>query len=250
MTTHLVISDCHVTVGQDLSRFNWLNRMIRDVKPDRIVCIGDFGSFDSLSAHHEKGDKTDMNLPQFSDELKAVCTAQEMMFYSVPGKASRTMIMGNHEDRWNRFIAKHPKILNKSIAEQAEYTENWDYTIGYREWVDIDGIMYTHVPHTIMGKPIGGVNATRTIAAQSTSSVIFGHTHSMNVSNVPFIDGNGSRCAMSAPAFMNDGNVEEYAYGLPTGWTYGLLLVTPQGDKRPFSYEYVSMKDLENEYAV
>lgn len=252
MPTHLVISDCHVTVGQDLSRFNWLNRMIRDVKPDRIVCIGDFGSFDSLSAHHEKGDKTDMNLPQFSDELEAVREAQLRMcrHHDDVRNIRFTMIMGNHEDRWNRFISKHPKILNEPIEVQARYVNHWGTIVGYRDWITHDGIMYTHVPHTIMGKPIGGVNATRTIAAQSTSSVIFGHTHSMNVSNVPFIDGNGSRCAMSAPAFMNDGNVEEYAYGLPTGWTYGLLLVTPQGDKRPFSYEYVSMKDLENEYAV
>lgn len=250
--THLVFSDCHVTAGQDLDRFRWLNRLCYDVQPDRTICLGDFGSFDSLSTHHTKGDATDHALPSFDDEVDAVHEA----LYHLFGFDDQTdtdnnyMIMGNHEDRWDRFRKQHPKILNSSLEDMAAYTAYWGTITKYREWMELDGVLYTHIPHSIMGKPIGGVNATRSVAMQSTSNVVFGHTHTMNISNVPFIDGIGSRCALSAPAFMNDGNIEEYAKGLPTGWTYGCLLIRPQGKRRPFSYEYISMKDLEDEYSV
>jgi hypothetical protein len=245
---HLVISDCHVTSGQNLRRFDWLYHLIEDVQPDKVLCIGDFGSFDSLSQHHAKGDATDVSLPQLADELTAIQDAQARMATMLMYPSY--MLMGNHEDRWNRFKNMHPKILGESIESIAKYDVYWDYVGQYREWLELDGVSYTHVPHTIMGKPIGGVNATRSVAMQSTTNVVFGHTHTMNCSNVPFIDGNGSRCALSAPAFMEDGNIEAYAKGLPTGWTYGLLLIKPQGPKRPFAYEYISMKDLEDEYSV
>lgn len=249
MTTHLVISDCHVTVGQDLSRFDWLAKLAVDVDPDITICLGDFGSFDSLSAHHTKGDATDHSLPRFEDELAAIHQAQYKMARASLFRHS-VMLMGNHEDRWNRFRNQHPKILHESIEHLAKYTAYWNSVLEYREWFEMDGVAYTHIPHTIMGKPIAGVNATRSVAIQSTNNVVFGHTHTMNCSNVPFIDGDGSRCALSAPAFMNDGNIEEYAIGLPTGWSYGCLLVHPQGERRPFSYEYISMKDLEDEYSM
>ncbi len=248
MTTHLVISDCHVTAGQNLDRFDWLANLVTDVDPNHVVCLGDYGSFDSLSAHHAKGDATDHALPSFEDELAAIHDAQYRMATASIFRPS-TMIMGNHEDRWDRFRNQHPKVLNQRLETLAKYPNYWHEVVGYREWVEIDGVSYTHVPHTIMGKPIGGVNATRSVAMQSTTNVVFGHTHTMNVSNVPFIDGNGSRCALSAPAFMNDGHIEPYAKGLPTGWSYGCLLIRPQGPRRPFSYEYISMKDLEDEYS-
>lgn len=249
MTTHLVISDCHVTAGQNLERFEWLSRLISDVDPDHFVCVGDFASFDSLSTHHEPGSATDMALPALEAECKAIREAQGSLVFSELNCPS-TFIMGNHEERWERFTSRFPKITEGWDNPVLHGICCWEKVVPYKDWVTIDGIQYTHVPHSIMGKPIGGVNACRTVALQSTSNVIFGHTHTMNVANVPFIDGVGSRCALSCPAFMNDGNIEGYARGLPTGWTYGLLLVRPQGPRRPFSYEYISMKDLEDEYSM
>lgn len=49
---------------------------------------------------------------------------------------------------------------------------------------------------------------------------------------------------ISCPAFMNDGNVEKYAKGNHTGWTYGFLMIRPQGKDRVPSFDYVSMRDL------
>lgn len=52
--THLVIGDPHVHPGQDLRRFRWLARLIIDVDPDVVVCVGDWPSLGSLS-HFDVG---------------------------------------------------------------------------------------------------------------------------------------------------------------------------------------------------
>jgi calcineurin-like phosphoesterase family protein len=248
---HLVISDCHVTADQNLDRFDWLAELINDIEPTKIICIGDFASLDSLSTHHNPGSKTDHELPSFRAEQSAVETALQKMFKYDPVCGDRIMLMGNHEQRWDRFKERFPKVLDHvDIEEWLGYNKHWDFIHPYKAWAEIDGLMYTHVPHTIMGKPVGGANACRTVAMQSTKSVIFGHTHTLNVATIPFINGVGQRMAMSVPAFMNDGNVEPYAAGLPTGWAYGITLIRPQGPERLPSYEYVSMEDLRSEYEV
>lgn len=246
---HLVISDCHVTCGQDLTRFEALNAMIRDLQPETIVCLGDFASLDSMSTHHAKGSKTDHELCSLEDEINAVEQAQAKMFRKVRYRPKTVMLMGNHEERFDRFKNSNPKqVGHLAIESLLSYTQYWNDILPYKAWVMLDDISYTHIPHTIMGKPIGGVTACRTVATSANSHVVFGHTHSLNVANQPFADGSGSRMAMSAPAFMNDKSIEPYAVNLPTGWTYGCLIIRPQGSRTLPSYEYISMADLTDNY--
>ena len=46
----LVVGDAHVTNGQNLRRFNWLNNYLNDNPPDYLVYIGDYLTLNSLSA--------------------------------------------------------------------------------------------------------------------------------------------------------------------------------------------------------
>ncbi len=162
---HLVISDCHVTADQNLDRFDWLAELINDIEPTKIICIGDFASLDSLSTHHNPGSKTDHELPSFRAEQSAVETALQKMFKYDPVCGDRIMLMGNHEQRWDRFKERFPKVLDHvDIEEWLGYNKHWDFIHPYKAWAEIDGLMYTHVPHTIMGKPVGGANACRTVA--------------------------------------------------------------------------------------
>ena len=65
----IVIGDEHVAPGQNLRRADWLGRFINDVKPNRVVHIGDFGTFDSLSAW----DKDKRKLKGRYQEQSIVC---------------------------------------------------------------------------------------------------------------------------------------------------------------------------------
>ena len=57
MATHLVIGDPHCTPKANNDRFLWAGKFAHDLKPDTIVCMGDFASMDSLSSY-DKGKKS------------------------------------------------------------------------------------------------------------------------------------------------------------------------------------------------
>ena len=53
----LVIGDTHDSPDIPKDRFYWIGKHIKNTKPDYVVQIGDFGSFDSLSFFQKKGKK-------------------------------------------------------------------------------------------------------------------------------------------------------------------------------------------------
>ena len=57
MATHLVIGDPHCTPKATNDRFLWAGKFARDLKPNTIICMGDFASMDSLSSY-DKGKKS------------------------------------------------------------------------------------------------------------------------------------------------------------------------------------------------
>ena len=48
MTTHLVIGDPHCTPSASNERFTWAGRMARDLKVDKVICMGDFAYLEDL----------------------------------------------------------------------------------------------------------------------------------------------------------------------------------------------------------
>ena len=56
MATHLVMGDPHCTPKASNDRFLWAGRLAADLKPNTIICMGDFASMDSLSSY-DKGKK-------------------------------------------------------------------------------------------------------------------------------------------------------------------------------------------------
>ena len=56
MSTHLIIPDPHVKMGVSNDRFIWAGKFARELKPDVIICLGDWVNMDSLS-HFDRGKK-------------------------------------------------------------------------------------------------------------------------------------------------------------------------------------------------
>jgi hypothetical protein len=237
--------------------------MILEERPETIICIGDFADLESCSNHSERGSATHKAAPSLADDALACRTAQQMMFEPViewNARERRTkhrqyrphliFIEGNHEARYARWAEANPSQASViDFRHIMGYDQYWDEIHRYKDWVTVDGIDYTHIPHNVMGRPMGGVNLCRTVALQSQRHSIFGHSHSMNVANAPLLGStNASRMALSGPAFMSEGHIEPYARGNQTGWIYGLLRVYPQANGRPFGFDYVSMSQLEEMY--
>ena len=56
MTTHLVIPDQHAHPDNNNDRFEWLGKLIVDLKPDVVINLGDMADMPSLCTY-DKGTK-------------------------------------------------------------------------------------------------------------------------------------------------------------------------------------------------
>ena len=114
----------------------------------------------------------------------------------------------------------------------------------YRHWLFMEGVGITHVPHSIMQKPIGGRYPENTIGNQATHSIIFGHTHRNNSVTVPKIGINNAITITNVGSAMPHGYTPKYTDGATTGYTYGIHDLRLRGG-RVEGGSFISMLELE-----
>lgn len=112
----------------------------------------------------------------------------------------------------------------------------------------MEGVGFSHVPHSIMNKPIGGRYPEQNIGNQSTHSIVFGHTHRNNHVTIPKIGINNSITVTNVGSAMPWGYLPSYCDGATTGLTYGVHLLTLRAG-RVESDKFYSMLELKELYA-
>lgn len=257
--THLWYGDCHVAPGQDLSRFEHLACWIIHNKPDVIGNIGDHNTFDSCSffdvprlekttikedveAGNEALDIIDSAIEEYNDKQRANHKSRYKPF--------KVFTIGNHEYRLNRRLQQDEDVLGSlvSIDSLMDLENRFDKTCGYREYLEIDGVLFTHAVPNSRGTPISGVTRGRSITMQSSKPIMYGHTHKFDYTSVPLIgNDNHTRWSLNMPCFMDQNHVENYAKESTTGWCYGLVELRIYEDGN-VSYRWISMQELKDFY--
>lgn len=251
----LVVFDPHTHPEDNFSRFDWLGRMILEERPSAIVVGGDLGRVDSMSRHGDTPPCT------FKQDLEAMQEALIRMFSPLQKWNERRRVNkkgtysprtvwleGNHEERARRVAREDPNGFASLVDwdNPFNFARWYDERYEYGDWANVNGVLYTHIPRNIMGRPM----AHSTICKHAETHTIYGHRHNLEVTNIPLHGSdNGVKTILSAPAYMPHQNKEPYAKNLTTGWVYGLLRVYPSGSPRiPFAYDYVSMTRMEEMY--
>ena len=110
--THLIIPDPHASPDEDLSRFSYLGKFIASVKPDAVICIGDWADMPSLCSY-DKGTKG-FEGRRYKKDIEAAILAQEMMFKPIRQAKKRLprfiMTTGNHD--YGRLTRLSRKMLS------------------------------------------------------------------------------------------------------------------------------------------
>jgi predicted phosphodiesterase len=225
----LLFADSHIHANDDLERFVLLNKYIKRTKIKRVVCVGDFLSLDSCSAHASSGSLEDKKKPRLADEITKGFEAGRRLTKGLNDDVWFDMVMGNHEDRLSRFVNLHPAECNAdghALASLLRYDTHWDHVTDYREYLKLtNSLAVTHIPHNIMGRPIGGVNAARLAGTHLGCDLVFGHTHQFNVTTIPLFDGT-KRTVVTMPCFMQAGYIPSYARNISRGWSNGIVTLS------------------------
>jgi hypothetical protein len=243
------IGDTHWSPGMNMDHMKWIGRCAAQERPDNVVHLGDAGDFTSCEMHSAPGSASQARRPTFQEDIE--CCEDGLSAYHSEigvGEISTDIVLGNHEYRAWRKEELAPE-LSGTLTTQLEQTFSryrWR-TTPYRHWIFLEGVGFTHVPHSIMGKPIGGRYPENTIGNQSTHSIVFGHTHRNNMVTIPKIGVNNSITITNVGSAMPHGYTADYTDGATTGLTYGVHILRLRGG-RVESDKFIDMTELKERY--
>jgi predicted phosphodiesterase len=248
-TRVVAIGDTHDQPGMNKDRFKWIARHIAEVRPDRVVQIGDFASWDSVSTHEPVGSAGHGQRPSFKNDLESCEEAMALFYNEIRGlEIPMELTAGNHEDRIARFENSKPETVGALYIQFEEVCARYCWRLQpYGYWLFIDGVGFTHVPKNIMGKPYGGQNSENAIANHATHSVVFGHTHRSTFRKTPKIGINNSIEVLNLGSAMPDGYVAKYVGTATSGWSYGIFDLKIKGG-HIVSHHFIDMAQLEATY--
>ncbi|RWI33387.1 MAG: hypothetical protein EOR13_17690 [Mesorhizobium sp.] len=246
----VAIGDLHLKPGMEIEHFRWVGRYVAETRPDNVLQIGDFFDFESCEMHSAAGSASQMHRPSFLEEMGAGEDALEAYHSEVGlGDFPHDVVFGNHENRVERLEELAPNIAGTLTLQRDQLFARYRWkTTPYRHWLFFEGVGFTHVPMSIMQKPIGGRYPENTIGNQATHSIVFGHTHRNNNVTVPKIGINNAITITNLGSAMPHGYLPKYCDGATTGITYGIHLLRLRGG-RVESDQFISMLELAEKYA-
>jgi hypothetical protein len=246
----IAIGDLHDAPKIPKERLNWIGKYVRETKPDRVVQIGDWGTFDSVSQHDAVGSLKWMEKPSFTQDLESLneshaAYAEGKGDYECP----HDVTYGNHEYRVNRAADADPKRFGDAVLRMDEVFARWGWkTHPYGEFMFIGGVGLTHIPINGAGKDYRGKRVENQIGNDAMFSVILGHTHKRGFWTFPKIGPQKRIDILNLGTAMPHGHCEEYAKMSTTGWTWGVYDLTIQGGLIT-SDKFISMLELKERYA-
>jgi predicted phosphodiesterase len=252
----LVVGDAHIDASQNtakkLERFTWLGKHIQATKPSRVVFIGDALTLESLSAW-DKGKRLLQEGHRYHKDIAAGKQAFDMMFDQISKPVLRNIewvyLKGNHEDRLDRYLQIEPVFeghvdvikdlgLDKDLWKIVPYKENYKYK----------GVNFTHIPITEGGTGVSASGAS-SVAKKALdlygTSVVFGHTHKLEVACKHRHGDAHLQQALNVGCFFE--HVDAYAKGSTTSYWRGLVELDHYAPNR-FDVNTISLGKLKRIY--
>ncbi len=254
----LPIGDTHTHPGDNSKRLQALGNYIVDKKPDVIVIMGDWFDFDSISKFNEPGSITREGM-RLRKELDVGAMGYKIMLHELSYYNKQQakhkhkqylpeviFLKGNHEFRLDK-LAENNAIFSGAFSIEKELNQVYPTTmVEYGEYIDIDGILFTHIPFKA-GRPLASVvNTTGATLDLVDKSVIFGHTHRLEVKEKRRAGSYNLIRAINVGCLFE--NIPNYAKNDNPAWWKGLVPITSYG-KGEFDFSTLSMTQLKKQYA-
>ena len=169
----LIIPDTQVKPGVPTDHMEWIGKYILDQKPDCVIHLGDHYDMHSLSSY-DQGKKAGEGA-RFNEDIDAGNAAlarlmgpianynkKRRMFKEKQYKPRYVALIGNHEQRIERYVNDHPELDGALDYSWFDWGK-WGWEVhDFLEIVNIAGVRYSHYfanPGT--GRPYSGMMETR-----------------------------------------------------------------------------------------
>jgi len=255
----LVLPDSHAKHGVPNDRYDWLARMILDIRPDVVVDLGDFADMPALSSYDKgkkkaEGKRVDLDIEAAVDARKRLTEPLKNLHFGLESwgqvvqnsyKPRLIALGGNHEQRIDRYMNDHPElygIMSQDISEAEK--QGWEW-YPFLKKVTVEGVTFCHFFHNDVGKPIGGAsNPARALLKELHCSVVAGHSHKFSHWTEATGD-NRVICGLVAGCYFE--HEEDYAVQSNERWWRGITVLhnVKEGN---FDIEKISIERIKARY--
>lgn len=187
-TSILVIGDAHFDPDEPLTRATWLGRMINRIRPEVVVCIGDWADMASLS-HWDHG-TIRMEGRRYRDDIAASNEALELLEAELKYRPRKIVTLGNHEDRITRAIAHAPHLEGHVALSDFHWEKHGWEVYPFLQPVIVEGVAFCHFFHNRGNqRAISGKHLASNLLGKKHASCVVGHSHLLDFSRD--VTGNG-----------------------------------------------------------
>lgn len=183
-----IIPDSHIPY-EDKRAYDLTIKVMQEHDPEEIVLLGDYADFYGVGGHG----KTPGLAKSFMQEVEAVNARLDELDKKFP-RAKKVYICGNHEWRLDRYVAKNAEDLDGLISVPQMFClkqrKNWTwvpYTSDQLYQVAGSKLYARHEP---LG---GGTHVAHGSVVKAGCSLVFGHTHRLQESQVVMANGDQHR---------------------------------------------------------
>jgi len=219
-----VITDTQIRPGVPINHLAACGNYLTEIRPDVIVCIGDFADMSSLSGYNAPG-SLELEGLRYKDDVRAVRDA--MTAFLAPIRAVRgynpvkILTYGNHEDRISRTIAANPRHLQgvMSLDDLGYEAEGWK-TYPFLQPVVIGGVAFSHYfPSGVMGRP---VTTAAALLNKMHMSCFAGHLQGRDIAYSKRADGASLTAIISGSFYQHN---EDYLSPLANNHWRGMYVL-------------------------
>lgn len=243
--SHLIIPDTQVKPGVPIDHFLWAGRFAADVKPDKIIHLGDHWHMDSLSSYETRGSKF-FEGKRVLEDVEAGNSALENFEVGLGTfqPKEKLLLRGNHEYRIIKAVNNDPKLIGLIGYHQFNDVDlNW-IPKEFLDPVSIDSIVYSHYFQSPgNGRPYSG--NIETILKNIGFSFVAGHQQGLRISRRELTNGQVHTGIIAGSFYQHN---EDYRGPQAHSEWRGVLLLTniKDGD---YDLRTVSLDQLKRDYA-
>jgi hypothetical protein len=249
---HLVIPDSHAHPKHNNRRAEWLGKLILDIKPDRVIHIGDSADMPSLSSY-DRGKKAFQGRTYLSD-IESHLDFSERLWGVVRAAKKRlphrVFCMGNHEERITRAINIQPELEGTISLDDLKLTDYYDEVVEYSGntpgVVTYDGVAYGHyMVSGIMSRPVGGEHIGYSLISKRLSSSVVGHNH---LADLCIRTDNSDRKVIGLSVGCYIDYEVDWAGKSQDLWWRGIVVLRNVSDGQ-FDPQFISLDSIKKEYS-
>lgn len=249
--TMVIVPDQHAHSNHNNDRADWLGNLIKDLRPQVVINMGDAADMPSLSSY-DKGTRAFQGR-SYKADIDAHLEFQDRMWHPLRKTKKKlpykVVLEGNHEFRTERALDLSPELTGTIGFSDYKFDDYYDRVVRYEGGTpgvfEIEEILFAHYFITgVSGRPMGGEHPAHTLITKNKMSSCCAHSHLYDYCSQTNINGKTHNGLVVGcyQDYINDwsGNIGKL-------WRSGITVLR-NVDKGDFDVQFISINTLRKEY--